>query len=366
MSADPFNERPQPHSHPHHPHTSHVDAQPQAGPPPHAVLMQMVMGVWVAQIASAVAQLGIADNIAKGKVSVDELAADASANPDALYRLLRAAASAGLCAETAPRHFALTPVGDALRSDAPHSMRDFVVAETAPGHWLPWGRLADAVRRGGPMTEEILGSNAWEYYAKNPDEARCFARAMSNISTIASEEVAQVYDPGDVKHIVDVGGSEGVLLRGLLVRAPGARGVLFDRPEIVDAAKGAIESSGFADRVELVPGDFLAEAPAGGDLYLLKSILHDWPDEQCETIVRNIHRAAAAESRLLVVEMTLPDGPAGAPSPVPLMDMNMLVMLGGRERTAAEFTALLARCGYVVERVVPTPGPFSVIEARRA
>ncbi|HKS21354.1 MAG TPA: methyltransferase [Thermoanaerobaculia bacterium] len=337
----------------------------ESGPPPHVAVMQMVMGVWVAQIASAVAQLGVADNIAKGKVSVDELAAECSANPEALYRLLRAAATIGLCAETAPRHFALTPIGDALRSDAPHSMRDFLVAETAPGHWLPWGRLADAIRRGGPMTEEVLGESAWDYYASHIDEAKCFARGMSNLSTIASEDVARVYEPGDVKRIVDVGGSEGVLLRGLLARVPGARGVLFDRPEIIDAAKGAIASSGMADRIEIVGGDFLSEVPDGADLYVLKSILHDWPDAQCETIVRNVHRAAAPDSRLLVVEMTMPDGPAGAPSPVPLMDMNMLVMLGGRERTASEFGALLARCGYMVERVIPTPGPFSVIEARR-
>jgi len=365
MSAEPFNERSETHSHPHHPHTSHVEPQPQAGPPPHVVLMQMVMGLWVAQIASAFAQLEIADNIAKGKVSVDELAAECSANGEALYRYLRAAAAVGLCVETAPRHFALTPVGDALRSDAARSMRDFVVAETARGHWLPWGRLADAVRRGGPMTEEVLGMNAWEYYAENIDEARCFAGAMSNLSAIVSEDVSRVYDPGEVKRIVDVGGSEGVLLRGLLARVPDARGVLYDRPEIIEGAKSAIEASGFAERVDLIGGDFLAEAPGGGDLYLLKSILHDWPDEQCETIVRNVHRAAAPESRLLVVEMTLPDGPAGPGSPVPLMDMNMLVMLGGRERTASEYAALLARCGYVVERVVPTPGPFSVIEARR-
>jgi hypothetical protein len=338
---------------------------PQGGPPPHAVLMQMVMGTWVAQIASAFAQLQVPDNIAKGKVSVDELAAAANANPEALYRMLRAAGAIGLCAETAPRHFALTPLGDALRADAPNSVRDFVVAETAPGHWLPWGRLADAVRRGGPMTEETLGMKAWDYYAKNMDEGHTFARGMGNLSAIVSEDVARVYDPGDVRRIVDVGGSEGVLLRGLLARVPGARGVLFDRPEIIDAAKSAVAASGLADRIELAGGDFLTSAPEGGDLYLLKSILHDWPDDKCEEIVRNVHRAAAPGSRLLVIEMLLPEGPAGTPSPVPLMDMNMLVMLGGRERTASEYGAMLARCGYDVERVVPTPGPFSVIEARR-
>jgi hypothetical protein len=350
MSVNPLDERPQAH----------------AGPPPHAVLMQMVMGTWAAQIASAFAQLHIADNIAKGKVSVEELAAEASAHPESLYRMLRAAGAIGLCAETAPRHFALTPLGDALRADAPHSVRDFVVAETAPGHWLPWGRFAEAVRRGGPMAEETLGMNPWEYYAKNIEEGHCFARGMGNLSAIVSEDVARVYDPGEARRIVDVGGSEGVLLRGLLARVPGARGVLFDRPEIIAGAKNAIESSNLADRIELAGGNFLAEAPAGGDLYLLKSILHDWPDDACETIVRNVHRAASPDSRIVIIEMLLPEGPAGTPSPVPLMDMNMLVMLGGRERTASEYSAMLARCGYSVERVVPTPGPFSVIEARRA
>lgn len=363
MSAEPFVEHPQPHSHPHHPHTSHVEAQPQAGPPPHAQMMQILFGMWVTQIASAVGQLGVADLIARGKVSADELAAECAADPEALYRLLRAAASIGLCYETAPRHFALTPMGETLRSDVPNSLLDILIAETMPGHWLPWGRLADAVRHGGPITQEILGSDTWSYYAANPGEAQRFARGMGNLSAIASEEVAHVYDPGEAACIVDVGGSEGVLLRGFLKRVPKARGILFDRPEIAEVAQRAIEASGFGDRIDVAGGDFFAEVPAGGDLYLLKHILHDWPDDKCEEIVRNIHRAAMPGSRLLVIEMLLPDTPG--PSPVPLMDINMLVMVGGRERTVAEFGALLARGGYAVERVVPTPGVFSVIEARR-
>src|SRR5436309_2120341 len=261
MSTEPFNERQQPHSHPQHPHTSHIEPQPHAGPPPHVVLMQMVMGTWVAQIASAFAQLRIPETIAAGKVSVDELAAAASAHPETLYRFLRAAGAIGLCAETAPRHFALTPLGDALRGDAPHSVRDFVVAETARGHWLPWGRFADAVRRGGPMAEETLGMNPWEYYAKNIEEGHTFARGMGNLSAIVSEDVARVYDPGDVQRIVDVGGSEGVLLRGLLARVPGARGGLFDRREIIEKAKSAIEASDCAERIEPACRHFPAEAP---------------------------------------------------------------------------------------------------------
>ena len=329
-------------------------------PPPHVQMLQMVQGLWVSQIASAVAQLGVPDRIAAGVRDAADLARDCGANDGALLRLLHAAATLGIVEEISPNHFALTPVGETLRSDGPHSLVVFLVAETAPGHWLPWGRLADAVRNGQPTTHATLGTDAWTYYANHPDEARCFARGMSNLSAIVSEDVANVYEPGDLKTIVDVGGSEGVLLRGLLQRCD-ARGILFDRAEVIEGARDAVEKSGMADRIDMTAGDFLTDVPPGGDLYVLKSILHDWPDETCEEIVRNVHRAAQPDSRVLLVEMLLPDS---GPSPVTLMDMNMLVMLGGRERRAAEYGALLGRCGYALERVIPA-GMFHVIEARR-
>jgi hypothetical protein len=332
-------------------------------PPPHVIVMQMLTGMWVAQIMSAVAQLGVADLIASGTRAVSQLAEECGANTGALLRLLRAAATLGFVVETAPAEFALTPLGQTLRAGTPGSMRDFVIAETAPGHWLPWGRLADAVRRGGSMATETLGIDPWEYYARNAEEGRSFARAMSNLSAIASVDVARVYDPGDVKRIVDVGGSEGVLLRAILGRAPNARGVLFDREDVIEGARRAVAASGLGERIDLVSGDFFGEIPGGADIYLLKSILHDWPDDKCEEIVKSVHRAAPQGSRIVLVEMLLPDTPQ--PSPVTLMDMNMLVMLGGRERTAGEYTALLGRCGYEVERVIPTGGMFGVVEARR-
>ena len=331
------------------------DAAPR---PPQAVLLQMFMGMWHAQIISAIAQLGVPDRIAGGTASIDDLARDCNANPDALYRLLRAGATLDLCTEVVGKRFTLTPLGETLRSGVPGSIRDFVIAETAPGHWLPWGKLADAVRRGGSTVPDTLGvGDAWSYYAQHQDEMRCFARGMSNLSAMVSQDVSRVYAPRDgTKRIVDVGGSEGVLLRGLLERAPNARGVLFDRDEVVARVAPS-------ERVEIVAGDFLAEVPAGADLYLLKSILHDWPDDKCDVILKNCAQAAGAGARLLVVEMLLPEE---GPSPVTFMDMNMLVMLGGRERTAGEYTALLRRNGWAVEEVIPTGGMFSVIEARLA
>ena len=328
--------------------------QPAQAPPPHAVVLQMLMGAWVAQMAAAAARFGVADAMARGISSADDLAREVGADADGLYRLLRGCATAGLFAETAPRQFALTPLGDCLRSDAENSVRDFLIAEAAPGHWLPWGQLYDAVKSGTSHSSEILGIPIWEYYARNPEEGATFARGMGNLSAIASRDIAPLYDASPFRRIIDVGGSQGVLLRAMLDRAPGARGVLYDLPEVVAGAKPH-------DRIEIVAGDFFQEVPSGGDLYLLKSILHDWPDDRCAVILGNIRRAAAPGAKLLVVETVLPSPPQ--PSPAAFMDLNMLVMLGGRERPADEFNKLLQDAGFTIERVVPTGGLFHLIEA---
>jgi hypothetical protein len=334
----------------------------EATAPPQVAIFGMINGMWASQIASALAQLAVPDAIAAGTSGVEALAAQSGADASALYRLLRAAATLGLVQETGSRTFALTPLGEVLRNGVPGSMRDILIAETAPGHWLPWGKLADAVRSGKPTTEATLGMNGWDYYAANPEEGQCFARGMGNLSAVAVEQVAAVYNVGDARTVVDVGGSEGVLLRGLLRGAPDAEGVLFDRPEIIAYAEGQ-PNEAFAGRIRFVGGDFFKEVPAGGDLYLLKHILHDWSDAECAAIIRNVHRAAKDGSRLVLVEFLLPDD--GQPSPVTFMDINMMVMVGGRERTSAEFRALLKENGYEVERILSTAGMFNVIEARR-
>jgi hypothetical protein len=335
----------------------------QNAPPPPVQVLQMLMGMWVAQIVSAFARMGAADTIASGGTSADAIARAAECDADGAYRLLRAAATAGLVRETSARQFALTPLGECLRADAPLSVRDFVIAETAPGHWLPWGNLYDAVRSGQPVARETLGMDPWDYYAKNVEEGRSFARGMGNLSALVSRDVARLYDASRFRRIVDVGGSQGVLLCALLTAATEATGVLFDRADVADEGRRVIASGSFRDRVEVVEGDFFSEVPSGGDLYVLKSILHDWPDDKCAEILRSVHRAAPAGSRLLVVETILPDEPQ--PSPVAFMDLNMLVMLGGRERTAGEFASMLRNAGYDVERVIPTGGMFGLIEAVR-
>jgi hypothetical protein len=321
--------------------------------PPHVQVLQLMMGLWHAQIVAAAARFGVADLMASGVHDVDSLAQECGADAGALYRLLRACAALGVFSESEPRRFALTPAGECLRSDTPGSLRDLLIAETAPGHWLPWGRLYDAVKGGRSLAGEILGMPVWEYYRKNHEEGLSFARGMGNLSAIVSQDVTRVYDASRFERIVDVGGSQGVLLSSLLAANPNARGVLFDLPEVIkDVAADP--------RIELAAGSFFENVPADGDLYLLKSILHDWPDDRCTEILKNIRRAAKPGTTLLVVEMLLPDTPQ--PSPVAFMDLNMLVMLDGRERSAAEMTALLAGGGFRVARIIPI-GMFSLIEA---
>jgi len=326
----------------------------QPGPPPRAAMLQMMSGMWVSQIVSATAQLRMPDLIAEGTTALEDLARESNANAGTLQRLLRAAATLGIVTEVAAKTYALTPLGETLRTDVPGSLRDLIIAETAPGHWLPWGRLADAVRVGHSLSSEILNCPVWEYYARHPEEGLSFARGMGNLSSAVSEQVAAVYSVGDAKTIVDVGGSQGVLLRGLLRSAPNARGILFDRAEVIADATGD-------DRVELVAGDFFESVPQGADVYALKSILHDWPDEKCVEILKVIHRDSAPGARVVIVEMLL----TNEPGPANLMDLNMLVMVDGRERSGDEYASLLREAGFEVERIIPTPGTYSVIEARR-
>lgn len=336
--------------------------------PPAAQLIQIIQSYLHTQVVSAVARLDLADHLAAGSKSSAELTEVTGADPDGLARLLRAATTVGLIAETEPDRFDLTPLGACLATDAqPASLRDLAIAVAAPGHWLPSGRLFDAVMTGRPTAPAALGMGMWDYYQKNPEEDAIFARAMGNLSTRIATEVTACYDATRFARIVDIGGSQGALLAGLLETAPQATGVLFDRPEVIDEARLMITTRGLATRVELIGGDFFTEIPAGGDLYVLKSVLHDWDDAHCLRILTNCHRAARPGSTLLVVEGLVPTEPQ--PSPLHLVNLLMLIQLGGRERTREQHQALLEAAGYRLERVIPPrPGAYSwcgMLEARR-
>ena len=331
--------------------------------PPPAAMMGLVTGYWVSQAVGVAALLGVADQLAEGPRRSDELAMAVGADPPALDRVLRLLASLGVFAEVAPGSFGLTPLGETLRSDAPGSVRNFAITETAPGHWLPWGRLHESVRTGRPMAREALGGELFDWYARNPEEAAWFSAAMGDLSALAAGELVRVYDFSRVRTVADVGGAHGVLLAAVLRANPSARGILFDLPHVIATAADAIAAEGLSSRCELASGDFFEAVPEGADLHLLKQIVHDWDDERAGRLLRNCHRALAPGGTLLLVEMVVPAD--NRPSPAQAMDLNMLVLLGGRERTEEEYRGLLGGAGFRLERVIPTHSPFGVIEATR-
>jgi SAM-dependent methyltransferase len=213
------------------------------------------------------------------------------------------------------------------------------------------------------MAKEALGMELFDWYAQNPEEAAYFNAAMGNLSALAANELVRVYDVSGVRTVADVGGAHGVLLAAVLKANPAARGILFDLPHVIATAGDEIAAQGLAERCELVSGDFFEEVPPGADLHLLKQIAHDWDDARSTRILQNCHRALTPGGTLLLVEMVVPAD--NQPSPAQAMDLNMLVLLSGRERTEEEFRDLLHAAGFELERVIPTHSPFFVIEATR-
>jgi hypothetical protein len=330
------------------------------GPPPAEVMFRMIIGYWVSQIVGVVAKLGIAEHLHGGAKSAGELARLTNADSSALFRVLRAAASVGVLRLGADDRFSLTPLGETLRSNVPGAMREMAIMQTSKGHWLPWGKLDDAVRTGRPQSVSTLECELFEHYAKSPDEAAAFTGAMGNLSAIVAAEVAANVDTSGLTRAVDIGGAEGTLIAALLGKNPSLEGIVFDLPHVTASATAKLEAQGLLSRCKAVAGDFFKSVPSA-DLYVLKQILHDWNDEQATTILRNCAQSMTPHGRMAIVEMVIPDD--GSPTLAQLMDVNMLAILPGRERTQAEYTALLEAAGLRFERLVPTHSPFQILEA---
>lgn len=323
-------------------------------------MFQLITGFWVSQLVGALADLGVMDALARGAGTAEEVARATGADPQATSRVLRTAAALGLVARGNDGRFTATPLGDTLRADVPGSMRGMAIAQTAPGHWLPWGRFADAVRTGTRQTPATLGEEIFTYYGKNPAEGAAFSDAMNGLSSLVASEVARLVDTSGTERVVDVGGANGTLAIALLRQNPALRGVVLDLPHVTTTAAEALRAAGLAARCEAVAGDFFADVPEG-DLYVLKAILHDWNDEQSVSILKNCRRRLRRGGRVAIVEMVIPDD--GRPSAAHLMDLNMLTMLPGRERTGSEYGRLLAASGLRFDRITDTHSPFQIIEA---
>jgi hypothetical protein len=325
-----------------------------------ATLLQMMTGYWVSQALYVSARLRIADLLVDGPRDVAALAAAAGADPAALYRVLRALASVGVFTETSRQTFALTPLADLLRSDVPGSMRALALLY-ADEQYRAWEALLHSVQTGTPAFDQRFGMPYFDYLAQHAEADAVFNAAMTGWSNQVARAVAESYDFSGLTTIVDVGGGYGALLTSILLRTPSAQGVLFDQPHVIDNAIHHLDEAGIAGRCTAVGGDFFAAVPAGGDAYVLAQILHDWDDERSVAILSNIRRVMPQHGKLLVVELVIP--PGNAPSFGKWLDVHMLVLLSGRERTEAEYGALFGQAGFRLTQVIPTgPGP-SIVEA---
>jgi hypothetical protein len=302
----------------------------------------------------AVVQLGVADHLADGPRAVAELAELTGSHGPSLRRLLRFLASREIFREDEDGRFRLTPYADVLRTDAPNSVRDGVLTATSEPWWQSAGELVEAVRSGEPAFDRHYGKPLFAYFAENPAMAEMFNKGMATFAANDIESIVTGYDFPNSGVLVDVGGGFGGVLVAVLQARPGLRGVLFDSEEVL-----AGNVLGETDRVALAPGDFFESVPAG-DLYLLKNILHNWNDDQCVRILTNCRRAMNPGARLLAVDMVI--APGNDPHFGKAMDIIMLALVPGQERTRAEFEEIFTRAGFRITQVIQTSGPLAMIE----
>ncbi len=325
------------------------------------LLTQIATGHIVASALQVAVRLGIPDRLAAGSRTAAELAADAGVNEDALYRVLRALASLGVFDETATRRFALTSAGSMLRTGVPGGMRDMALWITSPFHFRVYAELMHSVRTGEPAAERVTGMPVFEYFQHDRELSETFNDAMTGFSKQVIPAALEAYDFNGIGVLVDIAGGHGAVLTAILQKYPRMRGILFDLEHVVAGARPRIAGMGLGDRCATESGDFFKAVPAG-DAYIMKHIIHDWDDDRALTILRNIRTAmGGTRGKVILLESVLPAG--NAPDFGKVIDLEMLAMPGGRERTAEEFDALFARAGFELTRIVPTQSPLSVIEA---
>ena len=324
-------------------------------------LIQLLTSAWVTQSVATAVKLGIPDILADGAMNADQLAEKAQTHSGATYRLMRGLASLGVLERRADGRFSNVAIGGRLRTGAPGGLRDMFIGETDHVHWQSWERMVDAVKTGLPRPKAVFGAPAFEYYGQHVDEGEQFGRAMQNVSNFAAAAVLEAYDFSNVRTIMDVGGGNGSMALAILGKHPNMKGKVVDLPYIEAQAKKCLEEAGASGRCGFEATDFFQSVPKGADLHVLKFILHDWTDEECVRILSRCRESLAPGGKVLIVEMLVPE--EIRPDFVMLMDLNMLVMTGGRERTAKEFEKVLSDAGFQMTRVIPTNSPFALIEA---
>ncbi|SRR5712691_1046316 len=329
--------------------------------PPQAQVIHMATAHWVSSLLHVAAQLNLADCLAEGPRTAEELAQSTATHAPSLYRILRTLASLGLFTEDAAHRFSLTSLGEVLKTGAPGSVRASVLILAGHIFTSALDNLLYSVQTGKSGFEKARGMPVFEWLANHPEEASLFSETMVGFHGAEPAAVASAYDFSGFETIVDVGGATGNLLTAILGQHLGPRGILFDQPHVVCDAPALIRTRGMADRIRIEAGSFFETVPAGGDAYLLSHIIHDWSEDLSLTLLGNCRRAMNPGSRLLIVEMVLPAG--DAPDQGKILDIVMLALPGGQERTEPEYRALLDKAGFRLTRVVPTESAVSVIEA---
>lgn len=329
--------------------------------PGHFALLYEISGARHAQAVYAAAELGIADVLEDAPLTAGEIATRVAADEDAVGRLLRHLTGRGVFRRTGDGRYTNSAMSDALREGSPVSMRAMAQLTGRQVHWEHWGRFVDAMRSGEPVVPAMRGMSLFEYADQDREFADVFDRAMTSVSNLAIAPVLMAYDFTHFHRVVDVGGGRGAFLAAILARSPAMSGVLFDLPAVTRGAPAVLAAEGVADRCEIRQGSFFDDVPGGGDAYVLKAVLHDWPDDTAVTILRRVRAAMDEDAVLLLVEMVLPDDDAAHPGH--LLDLDMLVTHGGRERTGVEYRGLLRRAGFEMRHVTATMAPMSVIEA---
>lgn len=331
--------------------------------PPEVGVLELSSAFMATHAVYAVARLGVADALAAGPRSAEEVAGDVGTDADTTHRLLRASADHGIVRQDGDR-FALTALGRTLVSDSPGSMRSVVLMIGDPRYQAVWGRLPDAVRTGTPQAEAVHGVSMWELLERDADYAASFNDAMSRLTTLDWPTVEAVYDFTSFGTVVDVGGGHGQLLALMLGAAPAAEGVLLEQPSLIGPAEQRLRDAGVLDRCRLVGGSFFDTAPDDGDLYVLRRVVHDFGDEQAVALLSTLRRHMPADATLLLMESVVPAG--HEPHFAKSLDLDMLLFVGGRERTEDEFASLLDRSGFQLTRVIPTISTIALVEARPA
>jgi hypothetical protein len=325
---------------------------PAQTPPPSMQLFQFIWpGAMAMQAIYVAATLGIADHLHPTAKSIEALAAASNTHPGSLRRLLRSLKSIGIFSEDESGNFQNTPMSDCLRRDHPQSIRAWAVFLSAPFFWKSLGALHETVITGQTAVDRVFGKPFFTYLAEHSDDAAIFNAAMGQGSAMIAPLVVSAYDFSKFTRIVDVGGGNGTLLRGILAANPRASGVLFDLPKVV--ATASVDA-------EIIGGDFFDAVPAGGDAYVLKGVVHDWNTPDAVRILKNCRRAIRPDGTLLLVEGVMQ---SGEPNPGNFMDVLMMTLTGGQERTESDFRSLLGDAGFSLQRVIPL-GPTSLLECK--